>query len=72
MDGPARQCTIYGREVVLPGVTIIDRSGDLLEDARVRDLSVVPLCPCVAGFIRKYQEYLPLVAPGFNAHVLER
>lgn len=32
-----------------------------LEDARARGLTVVPLCPYVQSYIRRHQEYLPLV-----------
>ncbi len=34
-----------------------------LEDARARDLTVVPVCPFVSAYIRKHPEYLALVAP---------
>jgi len=32
-----------------------------LEDARARGLTVVPLCPYVQSYLRRHQEYLPLV-----------
>lgn len=32
-----------------------------LEDARARNLGVVPLCPFVASYIRRHPEYQPLV-----------
>lgn len=32
-----------------------------LEYAREQDLGVVPLCPFVAAYIRRHQEYQPLV-----------
>ncbi len=32
-----------------------------LEDARAQHLTVVPLCPFVASYIRRHQEYLPLL-----------
>ena len=33
-----------------------------LEAARADGLEVVPLCPYVAAYIRRHQEYLPLVS----------
>ena len=33
-----------------------------LDDARARSLHVVPLCPYVAAYIRRHQEYQDLVA----------
>lgn len=32
-----------------------------LEYARAQHLTVVPLCPSVASYIRRHQEYLPLL-----------
>jgi predicted GNAT family acetyltransferase len=32
-----------------------------LEDARVRELEVVPFCPFIANFIRAHPEYLNLI-----------
>jgi uncharacterized protein len=43
-----------------------------LEDARARQLDVVPLCPFVASFIRHHQEYLPIVAPSYRERVTRR
>lgn len=37
-----------------------------LDDARRRGLTVVPLCPFFAAFIRRHPEYADLVAP--SAH----
>ncbi|MFC4453405.1 GNAT family N-acetyltransferase [Deinococcus sonorensis] len=34
-----------------------------LDDARARSLNVIPMCPFVAGFIRRHPEYLSLVQP---------
>lgn len=34
-----------------------------LEYAREQQLRVVPLCPYVAGYIRRHPEYQPLVGP---------
>ncbi len=35
-----------------------------LDDARERQLAVVPLCPFISGYIRRHQaEYLDLVVP---------
>ncbi len=34
-----------------------------LEDARARKLTVVPLCPFFASYIRRHQEYVALVDP---------
>ena len=42
-----------------------------LEDVRARGLPVVPMCPFIAGFIRRHpDEYLELVAPAMRARVL--
>ena len=38
-----------------------------LEAARADGLEVVPLCPYVAAYIQRHQEYLPLVSPPFRA-----
>jgi predicted GNAT family acetyltransferase len=35
----------------------------VLDDARARQLQVVPVCQFIAGYIRKHHEYLDLVAP---------
>ena len=40
-----------------------------LEDARARDLTVVPVCPFVSAYIRKHPEYLALVAPHHRARL---
>src|SRR5262245_17219167 len=40
-----------------------------LEDARARNLSVVPLCPFVSGYIRRHTEYLALVDPAYRARL---
>ncbi len=40
-----------------------------LDDARARQLEVVPRCPFVASYIRRHQEYLPIVAPEWRARV---
>jgi predicted GNAT family acetyltransferase len=40
-----------------------------LEDARARNLTVVPLCPFVSGYIRRHPEYLSLVDPAHRARV---
>lgn len=41
-----------------------------LEDAQADGLEVVPLCPYVAAYIRRHQEYLPLVAEAYRARLL--
>ncbi|HEY7343396.1 MAG TPA: GNAT family N-acetyltransferase [Ktedonobacterales bacterium] len=38
-----------------------------LEAARADGLEVVPLCPYVAAYIRRHQEYLPLVSPPYRS-----
>jgi predicted GNAT family acetyltransferase len=43
-----------------------------LEDAGARHLVVVPRCPFVAAYIRRHQEYLPLVAPEYRERVTSR
>jgi predicted GNAT family acetyltransferase len=41
-----------------------------LDDARTRNLSVVPRCPFIAGYIRRHaEEYLDLVVPALRAGV---
>jgi uncharacterized protein len=41
-----------------------------LEDARERDLQVIPLCPFIAGYIRKHpDDYLDLVSPPFRSRL---
>ena len=42
-----------------------------LDYARDNDLKVIPLCPFVAGYIRRHPEYQSLVW-GFNAQDVER
>jgi predicted GNAT family acetyltransferase len=37
-----------------------------LDDAAAHGLTVVPLCPYVASYIRRHQEYLPLVDPAYR------
>lgn len=42
----------------------------VLEDARQRGLSVVPICPFIAGYIRRHpDEYLGLVKPELREQV---
>jgi predicted GNAT family acetyltransferase len=40
-----------------------------LEDARARQLTVVPLCPFIASYIRRHQEYVTLVDPAYRERV---
>jgi predicted GNAT family acetyltransferase len=41
-----------------------------LDDARVRQLAVVPVCPFIADFIRRHPDrYLDLVVPSMRAEV---
>ena len=40
-----------------------------LEDARARGLTVVPLCPFIASYIRRHQEYVALVDPAHRERV---
>ncbi len=40
-----------------------------LEYARTQQLTVVPLCPFVASYIRRHPEYQALVEPAFRALV---
>ena len=42
-----------------------------LEHARARQLTVVPLCPFIASYIRRHQEYLDLVDPAYRARVMK-
>ena len=40
-----------------------------LEYAQAHHLTVVPLCPFVASYIRRHQEYLSLVHPDYRTRV---
>ena len=40
-----------------------------LDDARARNLTVVPLCPFVSAYIQKHPEYLALVGPQHRARL---
>jgi predicted GNAT family acetyltransferase len=40
-----------------------------LEDARARQWTVVPLCPFVSAYIRRHQEYLPLVEQHYRSRL---
>jgi uncharacterized protein len=43
-----------------------------LDDAKARGLSVVPLCPFIAGFIRRHShDYLALVVPNMQKRVMD-
>lgn len=42
-----------------------------LEEARSQHLTVVPLCPFVASYIRRHQEYLPLLTESEQARLLQ-
>ncbi len=41
-----------------------------LDAARADGLEVVPLCPYVAAYIRRHQEYLPQVSPSYRAKLV--
>lgn len=41
-----------------------------LEDARAQKLNVIPLCPFVAAYIRRHQDYLPLLTEREKQRVL--
>jgi predicted GNAT family acetyltransferase len=40
-----------------------------LEDARARNLTVVPLCPFVNAYLRKHPEHLGVVEPNHRARL---
>ncbi|MGO8947811.1 MAG: GNAT family N-acetyltransferase [Ktedonobacterales bacterium] len=42
-----------------------------LDDARIQQLTVVPLCPFVAAYIRRHQEYLELVDESQRSSLLK-
>ena len=42
-----------------------------LEEARTQHLTVVPLCPFVASYIRRHREYLPLLTEAEQVRLLE-
>lgn len=37
-----------------------------LDDTRARGLTVVPLCPFIAGWIRRHPDYVDLVSTGLD------
>ena len=39
----------------------------VLDDARVRKLTVVPLCPFISAYIQRHQEYLDVVDSALRA-----
>lgn len=41
-----------------------------LDDLRARQLTVRPFCPFIAGWIRRHQDYLELVADGYRDRVV--
>jgi len=41
-----------------------------LNDARARQLKVAPLCSFMASYIKRHQDYLPLVVPEERNRVL--
>jgi predicted GNAT family acetyltransferase len=43
-----------------------------LEAARAAGLEVIPLCPYVAAYIQRHQEYLPLVNARYRAQLSTR
>ena len=43
-----------------------------LDGARAAGLAVIPLCPYVASYIRRHQEYLDLVPEPYHERVLRR
>jgi predicted GNAT family acetyltransferase len=44
----------------------------VLTDARRRRLSVIPQCPFIASYIRRHQEFLPLVPPAARSLLEKR
>ena len=40
-----------------------------MDDARDQHLAVVPRCPFIAAYIRRHQEYAPLVTPDYQERV---
>ena len=42
-----------------------------LEDAQAAKLTVVPLCPFVAQYIREHHEYLPLLTSSEQTRILQ-
>jgi uncharacterized protein len=41
----------------------------VLDDARARELTVVPLCPFIASYLDSHPDYLDLVAPAMRARL---
>lgn len=37
-----------------------------LEDIKAKDLTLIPMCPFVAGYIKRHPEWRPLVLKGIN------
>ena len=45
---------------------------EALDDVRARHLSVVPLCPFIAAYIRRHaDDYIDLVVPGMRERITE-
>ena len=42
-----------------------------LDDARARQLTIVPLCPFIASYVDSHPEYLDMVAPAMRPRVSE-
>ena len=42
----------------------------VLDDLRARGIKVRPFCPFIAGWIRRHQDYLDLVADGYRDRVV--
>jgi len=42
----------------------------VLDDIRARGVKVRPFCPFIAGWIRRHQDYLDVVADGFRNRVV--
>ncbi len=64
-----KRITYYHTEVppVLEGRGIAGMlARTALDAARADGLEVVPLCPYVAAYLRRHQEYLPLVSPPYR------
>ena len=73
---------IHGERMTMPHTEVDPRyegegiGGKLasfaLDDARERGLAVVPLCPFIAGYIRRHQDYLDVVDPAMRGRVTAR
>lgn len=62
---------VYVTNIHSADVSVIDTATSTVE-LRAKVLTVVPLCPFTADYIRRHEEYLDLVHPDYRARVTTR